>query len=343
MNRYLKKTTLHFAFWILIFFIQFLLIINIKSFEETTKRSVINIVFIVLIYYYTRHIVLNFYEKEKIKTWLKRQCFMIFIVGIVRSSLEIFYLKTNIFSEVIHPNDNYYYIFSGAILFIILAAFVSFFISFYFIIKKRKEIEEANKQLKMENIESQLAMLNNQLSPHFLFNCLNDVYAAIVLNQAKAGEMILKLSEIMRYITYDTNRDKIFLSYELKQVEHYLDFFSLKSEVKLNHTLTGFEENGKEMVVPMMLIPLVENALKHGNFNDIESKPFLKIDITQNGNTLCMQVENSFEKNIDKRTIGGMGLENYQKRLLLKYPDKHSFEQNNDNGVYRSIIKLQLD
>lgn len=343
MNKYYRKTAIHFGFWLLVFGIQYFLIINLKSIEESLQRSLINTTFYAVIYYYTRYVIFKFYENEKTQAWLKRQLILIVASGITRGLIEIYYLKTNIFSDVIHPNQSALYIISGLILYVFMAAFISFFISFYFISKKRRKVEAKNKQLKLENLENQLLMLNNQLSPHFLFNSLNDIYAAIVLGQDIAGEMILKLSEIMRYITYETHKERILFSDEIKQVEYYLHFYFMRANAPLKHVFTYDHSIGDAVVIPMLLIPLVENALKHGNFNDPEIDSYLNIELNQKENLFCLRIENTFEKNVQKKENRGIGLINYQRRLELKYPNKFQFEQYIENGVYISQLALELN
>jgi sensor histidine kinase YesM len=339
------KALFHVLFWLICFVVHFAVIINIKSFSETILRTSLNTLFFAIIFYQTRFYINRYYSLNKIGNWIKVIAVYIAGLGVARGLIEVFFFKTDIISIIDVTNQSLFYKFLiSAIyvfLFTVMMLLVASIFSLFFIIKKRNEIESLNTKLKYENLENQLAFLNNQLSPHFLFNSLNDIYSAIVLKHSSAENMILKLSSIMRFIVYETSKNSVLLMDEIDEMKKLISFFEYKSKNELDSNIT-ISENIKDVhIVPMMLIPLVENALKHGNFNDHESS-YLKIQINYEFEILTISVENSYENKKSNPDASGIGIVNYKKRLELKYADRFQFDQSQSNNIFISTLKLNL-
>jgi LytS/YehU family sensor histidine kinase len=219
---------------------------------------------------------------------------------------------------------------------------ISFFSSMYFVGERKKALEVQHNTLKIEHLENKMEMLNNQLSAHFLFNSLNDIYASAVLQNGETPEMILKLSNIMRFITYDANLNEISFNTEIQQAKNYISFFEIKSDNKLN---INFKEDNTHltfMTMPMLLIPLIENALKHGNLNDTEKKPVLNIDVSYNGNILKITVGNSYQLTPSNELPKGIGFSNYKRRLELRYPGNHVLHFNHSDTYFETTLTLSI-
>jgi LytS/YehU family sensor histidine kinase len=200
------------------------------------------------------------------------------------------------------------------------------------------------KQLEREKIESELKFLKSQISPHVLFNNLNNIYSYALEGSPKTPEMIMKLSELMRYMLYEAREKWVPLE---KEVQYLNDFIKLQ-EIRLEDrgdvafNVEGSLEN--RLIAPLLLVAFVENSFKHGMAVHGE-KVYIRIDVAVEGNTLYFKTVNSSKsKNRSPEQLDeerGIGLKNVKKRLELLYPDRHTlnFEQDTD----RFYVSLKID
>jgi LytS/YehU family sensor histidine kinase len=188
---------------------------------------------------------------------------------------------------------------------------------------------------------SELALLRSQVNPHFLFNTLNNIYSLVCKKSPDAPEAIMKLSSIMRYMLYDTNTDVVLLE---KEIEYLGSFIELQ-KLRIRHTdfveLRIEGEVGNKTIAPMLLIPFVENAFKHGSKTG--PSPGIMIHLVVSPHQLLFEVTNHLKKNYigSKDILGGIGLQNINRRLELLYPGKHSLESTQDNDLYRVKLLIQ--
>ncbi len=192
-------------------------------------------------------------------------------------------------------------------------------------------------QLEKENIEFELSSLKEQLNPHFLFNGLNSIYALSLQKNEKTPEAVLMLSELLRFSLYESNREKVELTLEIRNIEHYiaLQKLRLKNPESIRFSITGVPEN--TTIAPMLLLPILENAFKHG---DLEQPVFIRLRIDK---TISFSCENEIDKkDHPDRLPGGIGLENIQRRLHLLYP-KHSFSiiRNDSRFTVNLVVEVK--
>ena len=167
---------------------------------------------------------------------------------------------------------------------------------------------------------SELALLRSQVNPHFLFNTLNNIYSLVCKKSPDAPEAIMKLSSIMRYMLYDANTDIVLLEKEIEYLESFIEL----QKLRIRHT--DFVELriegvvGNKTIAPMLLIPFVENAFKHGS--KIGPLPGIRIHLIAAPHQMIFEVTNHLKKNLlgTKDTIGGIGLQNIKRRLEILYP-----------------------
>lgn len=202
-------------------------------------------------------------------------------------------------------------------------------------IMKLKEIE--NKQLRDE-----LSLLKAQVHPHFLFNTLNNLYGLITHNQnQKASEITLKLADLMRYLLESSKKDRVCITKEIAFIEDYL----ILEEIRLsNNADIKFEVSGVNQAIfiaPLLFIPLVENAFKHGLLT-ISAGGFAHFSLAVQGNDLFFEAKNSVGRILDKQHQTGIGLDNLRKRLQLIFPEKHQFEIERANTFFKATLHLQL-
>jgi len=198
-------------------------------------------------------------------------------------------------------------------------------------------------ELKAYQLEAELKFLQTQINPHFLFNALNNVYALQQTGSKEAGPMVMRLSEMLRYMLYTSESKKVPLKKELEYVQHYIDFQQLKKAKKqqIDFKIEGDSE-GVE-IAPMILIPFFENSFKHGNVDDLKNG-WLKSRLRISPEIISFTISNSVGlKPRQKDKVGGIGLENVKKRLQLLYPKKHQLDIQNKTETFSVHLLLNRD
>lgn len=216
----------------------------------------------------------------------------------------------------------------------------------YALIKYWFRNERLKRILYEEKLTTEMAFLKAQINPHFLFNVLNSFYAkALKNNVPDLADGIAKLAELMRYMVYETNEDKVALEKEIHHLQKFIEVYRLrigeKDDVQINTTIEGTVEN--VLISPMLLIPFVENAIKHGI--DTNAKSRVNIILKISNNTLFYEVTNTIHAAAYglKENASGFGLANFRKRLAILYPNSHSMETKEDNGYFISSLTLQTN
>jgi sensor histidine kinase YesM len=208
-----------------------------------------------------------------------------------------------------------------------------FGVSFYFIRWSRyKELQQ--KDLEIQNRKSELSFLRSQINPHFLFNSLNNIYSLVYQGSGQALTAIAGLSELLRYMLYDA-AEKVPLATEMAYIQKYIGLQQLRFEHPVEVDLK-MEGNMDGIVIPpLLLIPFIENAFKHGDL----SKGGLSIYLQSSSQKTYFHCTN--RKGLQQKDPGGgIGLENVKRRLSLLYPDKHVFLI--EEGPINFSINLEL-
>ena len=197
---------------------------------------------------------------------------------------------------------------------------------------------EKHASISEEKRNMEVKFLKSQLNPHFMFNTLNNIYSLVYLNSEKALSAIEKLSSIMRFTTYESQKDFVKLTDEIQYFKSYIELEQLRHEQGINiqmHLNTG--EKDFELP-PLLLSPLVENAIKHGSYN--EGSP-IKIDLDCDEERLIFVVKNGIGKQRKDET-GGIGLDNLKKRLQIYYPGNYILELKKDDQKFSAKLKIRF-
>ncbi|MEO9871789.1 sensor histidine kinase [Ekhidna sp.] len=229
---------------------------------------------------------------------------------------------------------------------IILWVLMVFLGIFYRVSMRVARVYYKNALLKIEHkaqkVEAELKLLKSQISPHFLFNTLNNIYGLAYLRDERAAEMISKLSKLLRYLLYDCDQPVVRLSKEKELIEHYLSIQLLKHENPINVDLYHAGIKNDQMIAPMILINFIENCFKH---SDLESNPqgWIKISLEVENNELNFRTENTI-KEVQKTQLDhkGIGLTNSLKLLEANYPGKHEIDIISEDHVYQLNLKMTL-
>jgi CRISPR/Cas system CSM-associated protein Csm2 small subunit len=230
----------------------------------------------------------------------------------------------------------------------ILTDIVSFFIPIAFSIAMRSteywiKTESEKKEIENKNLESELQHLRYQLQPHFFFNSLNNIYSLVEQSPDKAQEAIHSLSKLMRYLLYDVGRDKIELPQEIDFMKKYIQLMELRHN---DNTIARFvfpdTKNTTYYVAPLLFIPIIENAYKHGI--SATQASHISFEMTIAGNQLFFVSRNTnYPKNRSDKSGSGIGLNNLKKRLELIYPNKYELKSSVANNIYSIELKIELN
>lgn len=210
----------------------------------------------------------------------------------------------------------------------------------YFFKERRK-----NEQLEKKQLESELMLLKSQINPHFLFNVLNSIYSLSLKKSDAAPGAILKLSDILRYMLYESRQDYVPLDKELQMLRDYIDIEQIRLARKEAISLNIMDGPINGHIAPAMLISFVENAVKHG-LDSRMADAYVIIRIGVEGEYLRFTCCNNYLPrsigNGHTNKVGGIGLENVKKRLSLIYPGMHHLKIKNENNIFEVDLTLKL-
>lgn len=205
-------------------------------------------------------------------------------------------------------------------------------------------------RLEKENIILELDFLKSQINPHFLFNTLNSIYSKTIDVNEEASELVLKLSDLMRYSLYRTREERVLLSDELKYIQNYIDLERCRYHEVLD---ISFDIDGSAQeyrIAPLLLIPLVENAFKHGTGKKGDENSFVRISAVIEDDVLYFSVENSFSVEFNKNilsnkaeTDSGLGITTLKRRLDLLYPALYEFIVEILDNRYEVMLQIPLE
>ena len=216
----------------------------------------------------------------------------------------------------------------------ILGLFIKGFVTAYKDITLKEELNK-------KNYEMELALVKNQINPHFLFNTLNNIDVLIMKDAEQASVYLNKLSDIMRFMLYETKTEKIPLNKELTYIEKYIDLQKIRTS-NINYVNYQVEGDGSNLVIaPMLFIPFIENAFKHAENKKLDNAVNIKLTLSKE--MIVFECENKFsEGSASKDEQSGLGNELIAKRLQLLYSNKHTLSVNNKNLTYSvKLVVLQ--
>lgn len=192
-------------------------------------------------------------------------------------------------------------------------------------------------RLKNENAKTELLHLKSQVNPHFFFNTLNNLYGLVEVDAKKAQELILKLSDMMRYSIYEGEKDEVTLKDEVAYLKNYIELHKMRYHKQIDVEFKSqIDEDYK--VMPLLFIILLENAFKHGVEN-LRENAFVHINISTFDNKIQFDIENNFDKSEISKDPG-IGLKNLKRRLELVYHNKHKLSFSAIENVYKARLIL---
>ncbi|SIQ88003.1 Histidine kinase [Pontibacter lucknowensis] len=345
----------HLVFW---GFMSCLSVVNTAYMFNTSllNLSTLSYAFLTIVVIYFNHTMLSYYGLGFIqnKHWVKLLALLLLLYLVctilIQSLSPLSALfpdnqRMRIYSERIYINS-IADIFSLNT-FIWIFSIPMFGTLFAFAAKTLKNSYEANKRnamLQKEKTEMELNFLRAQIHPHFLFNTLNNIYGMVMENE-RAGQVVLKLSDLLRFSLYESSGKRIPIG---REVEFLADYINLE-QIRHHNTRVAISydfdhiKNKETPIVPLLLISFVENAFKHG-VNATIGKAWVRISLKQEGDTILFHVENSKPDTKKERpATTGIGIENAKRRLALLYPDKHHLNITETADSYKVSLTLHTN
>lgn len=205
-----------------------------------------------------------------------------------------------------------------------------------------QKLQQAAEQLEKEKLSAELKLLKSQINPHFLFNTLNNLYVLTLNNSTNAPQMVHKLSELMSYMLFDSNQARVALEKEVHYLRNYIDLEKLRYGEGLEVKFNIYGKTDRIMVVPLLMLPLVENCFKHGARKQLAGG-WIHIDLELEGMDLVLKVENSKPNLAVSKLPSGIGLQNLVKRLEYLYPSQYTLQLFDETDTYMAVLRLRLN
>ncbi len=288
-----------------------------------------------------------------IPNFLTRKKILTFIFFFITTGLFFIILQRIFAFFVIFPNKLDGHTFTQELPSFILITFLIYGLAltiklFKLWYKKNQELHEMTEtslQIELKLKEAELSLLKAQLHPHFLFNTLNNLYGLTLEKSDYAPSVVLRISDMLHYMLYESNNTFVPLEKELKYIRDYLHLEKLRfgEELKLDFSEEGIYSDFE--IAPLLLIPFIENAFKHG-VSGQTGEAEIKIQLKANNDIVFLSVENSVEPepgDREKDISGGVGLDNVKKRLELLYKNRNSLKIRQDSDKFSIELEIKKD
>ncbi|HNW98102.1 MAG TPA: histidine kinase [Bacteroidales bacterium] len=287
-----------------------------------------------------------FISKKYYKFFLINLLIFIFFIIILEYLRQI---RTNVPPDFDRPHPHERDHHPDNILFLIFDSlqfkdFITYSISLIFCInirvtQKLSRSERERQRIEKENIQSTLMLLKYQVQPHFFFNSLNNIYTLIESSPEKAQDALYNLGKLMRYLLYE--KESVQLDNEIEFLKKYISLMELRLRENIIIRTSFPEDTGNLKIAPLLFIPLIENAYKHGISSTEPS--IISMEMKLSKNKIFFIIENShFPKDSNDKSGSGIGLQNLEQRLNLIYPNKHQIYKNVENGMFKVQLTIDL-
>ncbi len=310
---------------------------SIKVRESIIRDSILQISLVISIF-----ILLAVYSGRWLcERWFKQNNLGKFVLGSILGGISLTLIGGFIVQYFFHPLEMRLFAFL-----LNFDPFIFIFLGAGTLIKMirtivRKQYEAA--VIMSSQKQTELSLLQSQLSPHFLFNTLNNMYSISIVKSELVPGLLLKLSDLLRYSVYETREEFVPIGNELKYINNFIDFEKIRIGDRLDLELTINDASaGTVKIAPMILITFIENAFKFSK-NSSDEKVYIKISLNVSEDEIILAVTNSFTtaQGDLPSDRSGLGLKTTGKRLDLLYPYSHSLEQTQKNGFYHIVLKLK--
>jgi two-component system, LytTR family, sensor kinase len=333
------RIAIHTLFWFCAWFFFFF---YYKRYSEvniyTLAASIINLIAaIATVYTFNYYLIPKILLQNKLKRFIAFAFVAIVMFFYIQLLLTLFLVvkllheESRLFPEMIDVMMLFFNMF--------FVVFFAIAIKFY---KRWSEKDFREQQVQKEKVEAELQMLKTQINPHFLFNTLNSIYVLAMKKSEQTANVVMKLSDILDYILYRIDAPMIAISTEIKIIENYIELEKIRFADRVNITFTYNFKSEDIQIPPMLIIPFIENAFKHGVGKSME-KSWIKIIIDATCQLLNIEVSNTKSQNKLKSEVGGIGLLNVKKRLDLLFYDSYKLEISEKNNRFDVFLSIPIN
>lgn len=277
--------------------------------------------------------------------FLKTERWGLFIVSLVAVAVFVFYGRIK-WLELLNYLENhpiYYKVPVTKVLANVIRdyAIIALAVCIYIIGDYRNQ-QKAKVELIKAKAEAEIKLLKGQLHPHFLFNSLNNIYSLALIKSDLTADSILKLTELLDYLVYRANMDKVSLSKEVQLLNNYIGLEQLRYGDHLRIKTDVAVQNEALLVAPLLLLPFAENCFKHGGPGQ-DGLFRVEMQLSADDQKLVFQVDNSKKNGLaGHQQTGGLGLQNIRQRLALLYPGRHQLRIDNQPDAYHVRLEIKL-
>jgi two-component system, LytTR family, sensor kinase len=208
-------------------------------------------------------------------------------------------------------------------------------------VKNQLKAKEREKNLVKDKLEAELKFLRNQTNPHFLLNTLYNIYALARKGSEDTAEVVMRLSELLRFMLYESGGNLISLKDEIKVLEDYLELERIRYNNRLSVSFTKEVDSDSYQITPLLLLPFLENAFKHG-VSETRFETFINIEIKIKQGKLNFEIENSYDKSQNGGRENNIGLISARRQLELTY-SQHKLEINDADNIFKVNLFINLD
>jgi sensor histidine kinase YesM len=338
-----NKWRYHIAFWI---FWVALNTIFLGSAEDTYRRQFITELYelpekMIVVYLNLYWLVPRYLLKKKYYQYGFALFFLLFFMSLVMRAVYVEFLARQYYPDTagipyFHAYRLFKYIFYNLNAVIFITTGIRLFYYWY-------QQQERNHELAQQNLKTELYYLKGQLHPHFLFNTLNNIYSLCLKKSDIAAPVVLKLSGLMRYMLYDSQKDLIDLNEDIKYIKGYIELEKIRYGDRISISFNESGDLSGKQIAPLLMLPFVENAFKHGLCEDTENV-WITIDLKVKQEIFYFKIRNSVNALLGnhKPDPKGFGLQNLRRRLELLYPQAHEMEIRQDIDFFEVDLKIKL-
>ncbi|MBU3009929.1 histidine kinase [Polaribacter vadi] len=343
INRTLKKIPLHLLFWLVVWFF-FFVFFSVGSENKNFIfwfSTILSVITIAASYVVVYQLIPDFLLTKKYKSFVLYVFYaLVFIACAVLMTVVfgfVFFYNLE-FQKMPGLTKNSGVIIVCSLLIIALAGGFKILKHNYQSIEEKKALENRFLQTQLELKEQELRFLKMQIHPHFLFNTLNTLYGFALKKSDQAPEMILKLSSLLDYILYQVEKPFVFLKDEINHIEDYIMLEKSRFQDSVEIAIIKDNFDDALQIPPMLLLPFVENAFKHGS--QIDGRLKVNISLQVDDKFICFNVENSAKQKV--RSKKGIGLQNIKKRLDMLYGKYGFLKITEDENLFIIDLKIPI-
>ncbi|MEM6362273.1 MAG: histidine kinase [Bacteroidota bacterium] len=277
-------------------------------------------------------------QKKEVLKYVLLLILLIIVMSGLRFTADVEFLKPISRDEEYYSSIHFARVLSVVwdfLTFLIFTGMIKFTVDWFYVENRRKQLEN-------EKLNAELNYLKSQINPHFLFNTLHNLNYLTLSKKNEASDVIIRLSNIMRYMIYDASKATVPVKKEIEYMKDYIELERIRLNRSFKLTFNVDAETDNLQIAPLMLITFLENAFKHG-VSDKESGCWITLDLGYENSVLHYRVRNSKLRAHQQRDKSGFGLKNLEERLKLQYPENHQLRISENDEEFAIDLKIELN